>query len=155
MIIDAENMFSFKQSLAAAVGNLLSDKSIFLGTAGTVAPGFNARGSAPHDVGLGQEVEIECKINTSTTDAGATSTLQVQVVMADDEALTTNLTVLTQSAAMAKATTVASYRFAIATQIPPGVSRAYLGLRYVIAGEAITGGTITSCLAFPGGKQTA
>src|SRR5690348_9491951 len=142
MILDAENIFSLRQSLIAGTGNLLSTYSIFLGTAGTLPVGYNSRGSAPHDVGKGQPVEVECNINTGVDSAGGTATIQAQLVMADDEGLTSNLTVLTQTAAIAEATLVAGYRFAIAGTLPPDrISKAYLGIRYVIAGEAVTVGT--------------
>lgn len=155
MIIDAENIFSLRQSLVAAVGNLLSTNSVDTGAAGTLPVGYNARGSAPHDPGAGTPIEIECKINTTVDSAGGAATIEFQLVMADDEALATNLTVLSRTAAIAEATLVKGYRAYIAGVVPPGVSRRFLGIRYVIAGEAVTVGTVTSCITFPGGKQTA
>lgn len=154
MILDAENIFSLRQSLVAGVGNVLSTYSIDTGAAGALPVGYNARGNAPHDVGKGMPLEVECQINTSCTSGGA-ATVQAQLVMADDDALTTNLTVLAQTDAIAVATLVKGYRFAIAGTVPPGVSKRYIGIRYVIGTAAITAGTVTAALTFPGGKQTA
>jgi hypothetical protein len=155
MILDAENIFSLRQSLVNGTGNLLSTKSIDTGAAGTLAGGYNARGSAPHDPGKGTPVEVECQINTSVDSAGGAATIEFQLVMADNEELTSNLTVLARTAALAEATLVKEFRPYIAGVIPPGVTKRWLGVRYVIAGEAVTVGTVTACLTFPGGKQTA
>jgi hypothetical protein len=153
MILDAENIFSLRQSLVAGVGNVLSTQWIDLGVAGALPVGYNARGNAPHDVGKGMELEVECQLNTTVTSGGA-ATLTAQLCMADDD-IGTNLVVLAQTAAIALATMVKGYRFAIASTVPAGVSSRYLGVRYVIATAAITAGTVTAALTFPGAKQTA
>jgi hypothetical protein len=154
MILDAENVFSLRQSLiTGGAGNILSTYSVFLGTAGTLPVGLNSRGSAPHDVGAGQPIEVECKINTSVTGTAGT-TIQAQLVMADDEGLTTNLVILAQTDAIAKATLVKGYRFAIASTLPPDrISKAYLGIRYVVAVSDVLTGAVTAALTF--NKQTA
>lgn len=155
MILDAENIFSLRQSLVTGgAGNILSTFSIDTGVAQAVPTGFQSRGNAPHDIGQGQLVEVECQINSDVTATGGT-TIQAQLVMADDEGLTTSLTILGQSDAIAKATLVKGYRFAIAGSIPPGVTRRFIGIRYVVAVSDVLTGTVTAALTFPGGKQTA
>lgn len=106
-------------------GNILSTDSIDL--------------SQTRDLGAGNEYPILHAI-IGTAVAGATS-VEIQVVTADNDALSTNLTVIATSGAIAVASLTAGSRWAV--MINPAlmgrVARRFLGARYVIAGTSTTG----------------
>jgi hypothetical protein len=139
MILDKQNMFSEAQAVTA-LGNTLSTNTIDLGVAGTPVVG-----GLITDVGRGGNVEVVAQVVTAFTSGGA-ATLQVQLVMADDAALTSNLTVLDETAAIALASLVAGYQFRMGT-IPGGVTKRYLGIRYIVGTAVMTAGAVTAGLA--------
>lgn len=115
------------QSIATS-GNVLSTNTVDLGTA--------------RDIGQGTDYpELHAFIGTAV--AGGTST-EFQVITADDAALTTNVTVVGSSGAIATAALTAGKR--IAVMINPQITntvRRYLGARYVITGTN-SAGTVTA-----------
>lgn len=139
MLLDKRNLFSDNQDLAKAAGNYLSDFSVDMLAAGTDFHG----GKIPGEKGT--EIEVFAQVTT----AFATGTsVQAQLVSADDAGLTTNLTVLQQSDVIPTAKLVPGYRFRLGTDLPNGITQQYLGLRYVLAGaSAFTAGKITAGLA--------
>jgi hypothetical protein len=144
MYIDAANRFSDAQSLAGvAAGTALSEKSIYVGTAATV-PGMTSA-TPVNDPGRGGEKEILCQVVEDFDSAGDDTTLFVELVQADDEGLTTNLAVLNRTPIIAQATMVKGYNFRMGT-VPPGVSQAYLGLRFNVGTSTPTAGKITAGL---------
>lgn len=145
MILDLQNILSDAQSLVQAAGSYLSTNTIDLGANGTT---FNG-GTPQSDPGK-SELELLIQIVTTCTSGGA-ATVQVQLVMADDAALTSNLTVLAESAAIGYATLVAGYQFRVGAVLP-GVTKRYLGVRYVIGTAAITAGAVTAAVVID--KQT-
>jgi len=142
MMTDAHLLFSDEQSLAINVGTALSDKSIDLGASATDTLG----NTVISDIGRGTQIEVFCQITTAVVASGGSATLQVELVMADDEALSTNLVVLHATAAIAKTVLVAGYQFRLGGTPPPGVSSRYLGLRYTVATANIDSGNITAGL---------
>ncbi|MBS2025211.1 MAG: hypothetical protein JST92_22655, partial [Deltaproteobacteria bacterium] len=90
------------------------------------------------------EIAVDVRIDTTVTSAGA-ATVQLQLVTADDQGLTTNLTVIQQTDAIAKAALVKGYRFLLG-KLPPGLARRFLGVRYVIGTAALTAGTASASL---------
>lgn len=115
------------QSIATS-GNVLSTNTIDLGVA--------------RDIGEGTEYPILHAI-IGTAVAGGTST-EIQAIVADDAALTTNVTVVGSSGAIATASLTAGKRFAV--EINPQIGstgRRYLGARYVITGTN-SAGTVTA-----------
>lgn len=139
MLLDANATFSKDQDLAQVAGTYLSTNSIDLGTVGTDVQG----GSPLADPGR-SPVGLLAQVTTAFTSAGA-ATVQLQVVMADDAALTSNLVVLASTDAIPKATLVAGYKFRIAS-LPLGITKRYLGVQYVIGTATTTAGKITSGL---------
>lgn len=93
------------------------------------------------DLGKGQNFEIEA--NVVTAFAGLTS-LEIQFVSADDDALTTNVTVLGSSGAIPLASLGAGARVAIDVPKAPSnyAIRRYVGLRYVIVGIGSAGAVV-------------
>jgi hypothetical protein len=150
MIRDGELILCDAQSLANAVGTFLSEASFDSGTVDSMVAAFQSRGAVPHDVGKGRPVFIICKIDSDVTDAGGTSTLKVELIEADDEALTSNVRSISISgAAIAKASLVSGYPFSVPFILPPdpATPKRYYGLRFTVAGEAITGGTVSAWLS--------
>lgn len=139
-MMDIENVVSNYQSIAAAAGAILSDKSLDTGAAPTLPDSFQAVGTPFHDFGRGAPIHCFVKI-TEAVSTGSSPTVACALVMADDAALTTNLTVLEDTGAIAAATLVVGYQFRLGT-IPPGLSRRYVGFRYTIAVATTTTGKV-------------
>ena len=97
MIIDLFGLVSNAQDLAQTNASYLSDNSIDLGAIGTV-PQTNS--SPKGDVGYGMPVTCHGQVTTAFT-TSASGTLQMQVVIADNAALSSNLVVLAETAAIA------------------------------------------------------
>ncbi len=152
MILDLQNLISDSQTLAVAAGTVIATNKIDLGAAGTIPPGFQARGSAPHDLQGGTDMELLCQIDQTVTSGGAL-TLQVQIIVDDDPAMGSPV-VLSSSAVIALATLVAGYNFKL--KVPnynnTTTDYRYLSAQYVIGTAAGTAGTITTALLMD--KQT-
>lgn len=142
MLMDQNLMLSDAQSLAQVAGSYLSDKSIDLGSVTQVDSLGN---SVISDIGRGIPIEILVQVLTAIT-SGGSATVQAQLVMADDGPLTSNLVVLQETAAIAVASLVSGYQFRLGGMVPPGISKRYLGVRYVIAVATTTAGTVSATL---------
>lgn len=147
-MMDALEVLSDGQDLSQVVGSYLSDKSIDMWKG---ARQTTPLGNTPMlDLGRGNPILVECCVREAFV--GATATVLVELVMADDEALTTNLVSLTQApggsitVGIPVATLVIGYRFRIAGALPLGMTKRYLGLRYNIFTATTTAGTIDAHL---------
>lgn len=150
MVRDGELILCDQQSLVNAVGTFLSEGSIDVGAVDTMVAAFQTRGAVRHDVGQGRTVYLNVKIVVDVDSAGGASTLQVELITADDDALTSNVVTAAGgiSAAIAEATLVAGYKFAIPVVIPPGLGAdQYYGLRFTVAGEDITAGKVDAWIS--------
>jgi hypothetical protein len=142
-LLDVQNLFSDKQNLAQAAGNYLSTNSIDLGVAGTNVNG----GTAPFDPG-----QSDVGIFARVVEAFATGTsVQAQLVTGDgvdvNGQINSGLTIVQQTDVIPTATLVLGYRFRL-SELPPGITKRYLAMRYVLAGaSAFTTGKITSGIA--------
>lgn len=144
MLLDKQNMFSDQQALAVAAGSVLSTNTIDLRPATTGGP----HGTPPSDYGMGNTPEVMAQITEAFTSAGA-ATLQVQVITADDAALTSNVTIHNQTRTYALAELTLGRRFPLA--IKAGIAQRYMGLRYVIGTATTTAGKVSAGFAL--GKQ--
>jgi hypothetical protein len=100
--------------------------------------------SVARDLGAGNDLYMYFTIPTAF--AGGTS-IQFQAVVADDAALSTNVTVVGSSAVIALASLTAGTR--IAVRINPQIAsqgRRYLGANYVVVGT-MTAGAVTADIA--------
>lgn len=121
MLFDAENQLSAAQAFTGAA---------------TVSTNSYAKQSAAQDIAIGRRMAL---VLMPTVAAGAGSTHTMEVVQADDAALTTNLEVIATKSILAAALTKGSIH---EIPIPQGVmSRIYLGFR-----NTSTGGTTTVTL---------
>jgi len=104
----------------------------------------DVNGNSPaHDPGLA-DMGLDVRVDAAVTSAGA-ATVQAQVITADDQALTTNVTIIQQTDAIAKATLVAGYRFKLG-RLPPGMSQRFLGVQYNVGTAALTAGKVSASL---------
>jgi len=140
-MMDAETIVANQQSLVASAGAILSEFSYDLGAAGTPAAAFQAVGSIIHDLGRGNGLQAWAQVTTAFASSGNLVTCKCALVMADDAALTSNLTVLSETPAIACATLVAGYQFRLGT-VPPGITKRYLGYRFTTATEDATAGVV-------------
>jgi hypothetical protein len=127
MYMDAQNRPSNAQSVAAAVGTIVSTDSIDMLTA-LDAPGraFPLRAWAG--------------MVSALTSAGA-ATIQAQLIESDNSNLSSP-TVLASGPVLALADASAGAEL---IDVPlPDTSKRYLGFQYLIAGATSTGGTVTS-----------
>jgi hypothetical protein len=100
--------------------------------------------SVARDIGAGNDLYMYFTIPTAF--AGGTS-IQFQAVVADDAALSTNVTVVGSSAVIALASLTAGTR--IAVRLNPQIAsqgRRYLGANYVVVGT-MTAGAVTADIA--------
>lgn len=146
MLLDKQNMFSENQDLSQDAGSYLSTNTIDRGATGSTA----FHGSPVNDIGRTRGLELMCQITETFTSGGA-ATLQVQLVSADNAALDSNLTVLSETPAYALAALTAGKQFPIS--FGPGITQRYLGLRYVIGTATTTAGTVSA--GFVLDRQTA
>jgi hypothetical protein len=93
------------------------------------------------DMGEGRDLYLRSQVTTAF--AGATS-VEVQAIVADDAALTTNVTVIGSSGAIPLASLTLAARFAVELNPRLGSKgQRYLGARYVIVGAG-SAGAVTS-----------
>ena len=126
MYVDAQLQLSLLQSIVGT-GNIISTNTIDL--------------SQNRDMGEGNELVARFQIGTAVV--GGTS-VEMQVITADDPNLTVGVTVIETSGAVPVAQLAAGRRFvqAISPRIGSNGQR-YLGARFVVAGTT-TAGTITA-----------
>lgn len=146
MQLDKNLLFSDDQDLSQVVAAYLSDFSVDLGVNGSAIGG----GKSIKDVGRGFPVEVLCQV--TETFVGATATMSVELIIADDGPLSSNVVSIAQApgasvtVGIPVATLVAGYQFRIGGTVPPGINKRYIGLRYNIFTATTTAGTITAGL---------
>jgi hypothetical protein len=146
MILDALATFSDQQSLVATAGAILCDKSLDTWDGNTAMP-TDAHGNQPlSDIGRGAPLEILVQVTETFDSAGDAVTCVFAVVMADNEALSSNLVVLSQTPAIAQASLVAGYQARLGVSLPVGISKRFLGVRYTTAVADATAGKVTAAL---------
>jgi len=142
-MFDKNLMMADEQTLVlTAAAATLGLKSIALGAAGTDTMG----NSVPYDPNKGLNVELLIQIVTTFLAAGGAANVTFELVMADNEALDSNLTVLKSSGAIAKATLVAGYKVALGAQLPLGIIQAFLGVRVTVDTNDGTAGAFDAAL---------
>jgi hypothetical protein len=127
-IMDAENLFSDKQNVFGNGTTVVSTDKIDLGQA--------------RDIGAGQPGYVEITVTTGF--AGGTSA-NFQLVVADNPAITVNVTPIAQTGARPVAELIASRRYVLTIpeiSVPP-TGRRYLAVQTVNVGNN-TAGAITA-----------
>lgn len=143
MILDKQTMFSEAQTLVASAGSFASTNVIDLGIARNV-------GGDTHPT-----LELFAQIVSTYLASGGASTLKVDVQTAPDDGSggIGSWVTLASSDAIAKASLVAGYKFAISGFLPTPTQR-FLRLQYTIATSDGTAGAITAGLT-PSGEYRA
>lgn len=142
-MFDKNLMMADEQTMVAtATVATLTGKSISLGAAGTDDLG-NAIG---YDPGRGCNVQLLFQIVTTFAASGGAANVTFELIMADDEALTSNVVVLSKTPAIAKASLVAGYKVRLGTHLPAGINDAYLGARFTVDTNDGTAGKFTCAL---------
>lgn len=144
MNLDQNLMFADAMSLIGANATFKCDRTLKFQTPQAIPP-FTQLGG-PHDYGMGRNVDVLCKMIQAADSAGGAGTIKAQLVMADDETLTTNAVVLGSSEAISEDVAVAGYEFRCPAKLPPGLTKYVLGVQFVTAGEALTAGSVTATL---------
>jgi len=130
MILDQQNLFSDAQAITASANssNVID----------TLPGGQNTKSG----IGDGQDISLFAQVGT----AFATLTsLNVQLVSADDSGLSVNPIVHYDSGAIPVASLTAKARI-VGLDLPYGKYRRYVGLKYVVTGTNASAGTITAGL---------
>lgn len=146
MLIDLQNILSDKQAITVTA---LSTNGLDIGVTGVV-PGIGpslVAGVALNDPGRGEPVDILCQVTTAFTAAGA-ATLQVQLIIADDAALVTNVLMLQESNLIPKALLVPGYKFRLGGFLPPGITQRFIGLNFIVGTGPMTAGNVMGALVF-------
>lgn len=131
MIIDQQNLFSDAQAITAT-----ANSSNVIDTLPSGGPNTKS------GIGDGEDMTLFAQVGSAAF-AGGTS-LQIQLVSADDSALSTNATVHYDTGAVALASLTAKARL-IGVDLPYGKFRRYVGLKYTVVGT-MTAGAITAGL---------
>lgn len=130
MIVDSNLILS-----GTIVGNSVAGQTV-TGT-GNVLSTNTADLLTNRDVGEGQDLFVRSQITTTFT--GLTA-MEIQVIVADDAALTSNVTVIGSTGAIPVAQLTAGARFAAG--VNPrlrSIGQRYFGVRYVITGTGTAG----------------
>ncbi len=101
-------------------------------------------GVSDHDLGVGYPFYFWAAMQSEATSGGA-ATLKLQLVTADDEDITTNVEVLTETEEFALAD-LDEGMFLTAHTIPFAHYRRYIALRQVTGTAAFTGGAVNATL---------
>lgn len=135
--------------------NLVFSGSITQGASGTTFTGQTVTGTntsvlstntldlgSARDIGKGEPLEVVVEVTTAAS--GGTS-VQFQLIQADDAALTTNVQVLVQTDAIAVATLVAGTQVPLhVDRVDPYPARRFLGIRYQLVGIVAAGAYFTT-----------
>lgn len=136
-MLDLLTTFSDAQDINHAAGTVLCSKSYDMGV-----PAVDALGNTvPSDPGLSHLiVDIRVVLAFTGTSGG---TVTFQLISALDDGLTSSVTVLQSTDAIAFATCVAGYK-PLLSRLPSGITQRFIGLQYVIATQTLTAGKVTA-----------
>lgn len=139
-MVDYETLLSDAQDLTNLNGaSVLSQKSYDAGVPGSV-PQTGA--TVTHDLGRGGDVDVFVRVVKAFTSASSTGTLKVELIMADDEALTTNIVVLQTSAAIIVTSLILGFQKFGFGKLPVGSTSRFFGFRYTNATDTFTAGQL-------------
>jgi hypothetical protein len=111
----------------------------------TTAEGGNATEFSPNtrlDIGAGEDAYLWVSTASLITDAGSDATLTIDLVTADNAALSTNAQIVFSTGALAFAAFSPAGTKLVRLKLPLFDYRRYIGLNYTVAAGPLTGGTI-------------
>lgn len=139
MYVDSQIEFSDSQALTATAisTNVYDTFTTTVGGATGAAVTPNIR--LDHGTGVDHSYLV-VSVPVAITDAGSDATLTVELVSADDAALTTGPIVHFSTGALAFGAFAAAGQIIAITKLPLGLYKRYLGVRYTVgAGPLLTG----------------
>ena len=113
-----------------------------------VGAGSNITPNTRLDVGSGEGVWFVVQVPVQITDAGSDATLQIDLVTADDAALSTNAQTVYSTGVMPFATFSSAGTKLVAVRLPNFAYRRYLGVKYTVASGPFTAGAIDAFLTY-------
>jgi len=137
-------------------GATVTPQNVFASGASVVSTNaIDTQGGSPtgqnRDMGEGEQLYLNVTVDDAFT--GGTSA-EFQIVSADDGALTTNVTVLASSGAIAVAQLTAGAKISVPLgKVDPRTLRRYLGARVVNVGANTTGSIVASLSPFTGDRS--
>lgn len=138
MILDNNAIFSGSIS-----GNTVTGQAVGAGGAGTVTSTNVYDLQTARDIFKGDNLIIPIEVTAAF--AGGTS-MQAQLVQADDAAISTNVHVLSSTGPLATASLPLGTRFVLeGGRVDPDINRRYLAVQYVIVG-AMSAGSVFAAL---------
>lgn len=145
MYVDKNTEFSDSQAVTAtAISSNVLD--IFSTLAGGTT---NAAGISPNaKIDIGNDVDLYLVASTAVacTDTGSDATLTITLESADDAGLSTNAQVHFSTGAIAFANFASAGTQLIGLELPSGLYRRYVGLRYTVANGPLTAGAFDAFL---------
>lgn len=138
MIMDAENMFSIGQAITATAKSTNVIQFVKPGEFRIGDQTVTSNNPIPvhyRDLGRGEKIQLHIQVVEDFEDG---TSVQVQLITADDAALSVNPVTLTTTAAVPVAQLKAGYTFSIES-IPIGATKQFLGLNYVVVGSPTKG----------------
>ena len=137
MLIDNNAIFSGSVTNAAGSSGTVVAGQTVTGTNTSVLSTNTYDLGVARDIGKGEALEIA--IETITAASGGTS-VQFQLIQADDAALTSNVQVINQTDAIAVATLTAGKQVSLhVDRVDPLSAKRFLGIRYVLVGAVAAG----------------
>lgn len=105
-------------------------------------------GGQRRDIGAGETVFVNVVVTTGITVASSTGTYQVALSTADNDALTTNVSNVVLSAAVATSTTaIPAGTTLLNVAVPSELLRRYIGIREIVATQNTNAGAITAFIS--------
>ena len=137
MIIDNNAIFSGSITNAAGSSGTVVAGQTVTGTNTSVLSTNTYDLGVARDIGKGEALELAIEVITAAS--GGTS-VQFQLIQADDAALTSNVQVINQTDAIAVATLTAGKQVSLhVDRVDPLSAKRYLGIRYVLVGAVAAG----------------
>ena len=139
MIFSANLLFSENQDVSQTAGTYVSTNVVNTGAGGTV---YGAASALSRNVGPGNKIPILVQMTEGLDSSGGAATITFQIETADVEAFSSTNVIIAQSRAFTEAEALAGFKWGI--DVLPSDCKQYLRVKYVIAGETSTAGTVTS-----------
>jgi len=139
MIFSANLLFSEDQDVSQTAGTYISTNVIDTGAPGTV---YGASAAMSRNVGPGNKVPILVQMTEGLDSSGGAATITFQIETANVEAFSSTNVIIAQSRAFTEAEAVDGFKWGI--DVLPSDCKRFLRVKYVIAGETSTAGTVTA-----------
>lgn len=144
MITDKLTMFSGSVSSAGALSGQAIAASPTVSTNSYDTGPRAIGGNQPARVGSGEELQVCVTVLVAPTVA---TSVEFQLIQADDAALTTNVEVISSTGAIAIASlTLLTNLYLEFRRTDPLAPRRYIGVRYVVVGTATSAGTYSAAM---------